>query len=151
MSAEENLNKLKINLPKAHDHVGSYLASKIIGNLVYISGQLPLNQEGKLIKGKIGKDLSLEQGRDSAKLCALNLLAQLKKLIGSLDKVKSCIKITGYVNSTDFFIDQPKVINGASDLISQIFGDKGKHTRAAVSVNSLPLGAAVEVEGIFEI
>ena len=151
MSAEENLNKLKINLPKAPDPVGSYVASKIIGNLVYISGQLPLNQEGKLIKGKIGKDLSLEQGRDSAKLCALNLLAQLKKLIGSLDKVKSCIKITGYVNSTDFFIDQPKVINGASDLISQIFGDKGKHTRAAVSVNSLPLGASVEVEGIFEI
>tara|TARA_A100001011_G_C14215513_1_gene801854 strand:- start:116 stop:571 length:456 start_codon:yes stop_codon:yes gene_type:complete len=151
MSAEENLNKLKINLPKAPDPVGSYVASKIIGNLVYISGQLPLNQEGKLIKGKIGKDLSLEQGRDSAKLCALNLLAQLKKLIGSLDKVKSCIKITGYVNSTDFFIDQPKVINGASDLISQIFGDKGKHARAAVSVNSLPLGASVEVEGIFEI
>ena len=151
MSAEENLNKLKINLPKAPDPVGSYVASKIIGNLVYISGQLPLNQEGKLIKGKIGKDLSLEQGRDSAKLCAVNLLAQLKKIIGSLDKVKSCIKITGYVNSTDFFIDQPKVINGASDLISQIFGDKGKHTRAAVSVNSLPLGASVEVEGIFEI
>ena len=151
MSAEENLNKLKINLPKAPDPVGSYVASKIIGNLVYISGQLPLNQEGKLIKGKIGKDLSLEQGRDSAKLCAVNLLAQLKKIIGSLDKVKSCIKITGYVNSTDFFIDQPKVINGASDLISQIFGDKGKHARAAVSVNSLPLGASVEVEGIFEL
>ena len=151
MSAEKNLNKFNINLPKAPDPVGAYVASKIVGNLVYISGQLPLSNEGKLIKGKIGKDLSLEQGRDSAKLCALNLLAQLKKLIGSLDKVKSCIKITGYVNSTDFFIDQPKVINGASDLISQIFGDKGKHARAAVSVNSLPLGASVEVEGIFEI
>ena len=151
MTAEENLNKLKINLPKAPDPVGAYVASKIVGNLVFISGQLPLNQEGKLIKGKIGKDLSLEQGQESAKLCALNLLAQLKKISGSLDKVKSCVKITGYVNSIDTFVDQPKIINGASDLISQIFEDKGKHTRAAVSVNSLPLGASVEVEGIFEV
>ena len=151
MSAEKNLNKLNINLPKAPDPVGAYVASKIVGNLVYISGQLPLDNEGKLIKGKIGKDLNLEQGQESANLCALNLLAQLKKITGSLDKVKSCIKITGYVNSTDSFIDQPKVINGASDLISQIFGDKGKHARAAVSVNSLPLGASVEVEGIFEV
>ena len=151
MSAEKNLNKLNINLPKAPDPVGAYVASKIVGNLVYISGQLPLSNEGKLIKGKIGKDLNLEQGQESAKLCALNLLAQLKKITGSLDKVKSCIKITGYVNSTDSFIDQPKVINGASDLISQIFGDKGKHARAAVSLSSLPLGASVEVEGIFEV
>ena len=151
MSAEKNLNKLNINLPKAPDPVGAYVASKIVGNLVYISGQLTLSNEGKLIKGKIGKDLNLQQGQESAKLCALNLLAQLKKITGSLDKVKSCIKITGYVNSTDSFIDQPKVINGASDLISQIFGDKGKHARAAVSVNSLPLGASVEVEGIFEV
>ena len=151
MSVEENLKKLKINLPKAPDPVGAYVASKIVGNLVYISGQLPLSHEGKLIKGKIGKDLTLEQGQESARLCALNLLAQLKKISGSLDKVKGCVKITGYVNSSDTFIDQPKVINGASDLISQIFGDKGKHTRAAVSVNSLPLGASVEVEGIFEV
>ena len=151
MSAEENLNKIKVNLPKAPDPVGSYVASKVVGKLVFISGQLPLNHEGKLIKGKIGKDLNLEQGQESAKLCALNLLAQLKKITGSLDKVKSCVKLTGYVNSIDTFVDQPKVINGASDLISQIFGDKGKHTRAAVSVNSLPLGASVEVEGIFEL
>ena len=149
MSAEENLSKLKVNLPKAPDPVGAYVASKVIGKLVFISGQLPLNHEGKLIKGKIGKDLNLEQGQESAKLCALNLLAQLKKITGNLDKVKSCVKLTGYVNSIDTFVDQPKVINGASDLISQIFGDKGKHTRAAVSVNSLPLGASVEVEGIF--
>ena len=151
MSAEENLSKLKVNLPKAPDPVGSYVASKVVGKLVFISGQLPLNHEGKLIKGKIGKDLNLEQGQESAKLCALNLLAQLKKITGSLDKVKSCVKLTGYVNSIDTFVDQPKVINGASDLISQIFGDKGKHTRAAVSVNSLPLGASVEIEGIFEL
>ena len=151
MTAEENLKKLNINLPKAPDPVGAYVASKIVGNLVFISGQLPLNSEGKLIKGKVGKELNLEQGQEAAKLCALNLLAQLKKISGSLDKVKGCVKITGYVNSIDSFVDQPKIINGASDLISKIFGDKGKHTRAAVSANSLPLGAAVEVEGIFEI
>ena len=151
MSTEENLKKLNINLPKAPDPVGAYVASKIVGNLVFISGQLPLNSTGQLIKGKIGKELSLEQGQEAAKFCALNIIAQLKKKCGSLDKVKGCVKITGYVNSIDSFIDQPKVINGASDLISKIFGDKGKHTRAAVSVNSLPLGVAVEIEGIFEI
>ena len=151
MSTEENLKKLNINLPKAPDPVGAYVASKIVGNLVFISGQLPLNSEGKLIKGKVGKELDLEQGQEAAKFCALNLLAQAKKICGNLGKIKSCVKITGYVNSIDTFVDQPKVINGASDLISMIFGDKGKHTRAAVSVNSLPLGAAVEIEGIFEI
>jgi len=151
MSIEDNLKKLNINLPKAPDPVGAYVASKIVGNLVFISGQLPLNSDGKLTKGKVGKEMSLEEGQEAAKFCALNLLAQLKKICGSLDKVKGCVKITGYVNSIDSFVDQPKIINGASDLISQIFGDKGKHTRAAVSVNSLPLGAAVEVEGIFEV
>ena len=151
MSTEENLKKLNINLPKAPDPVGAYVASKIVGNLVFISGQLPIDSEGKLIKGKIGKELNLEQGQQAAKFCALNLLAQLKKICGSLDKVKGCVKITGYVNSIDSFVDQPKIINGASDLISQIFGNIGKHTRAAVSVNSLPLGAAVEIEGIFEV
>jgi len=151
MSAEENLKKLNIDLPKAPDPVGSYVASKIAGNLVFISGQVPFDSGGKLIKGKVGKELSLEQAQEAAKFCALNLLAQLKKICGNLDKVKGCVKITGYVNSVDSFVDQPKVINGASDLISKVFGDKGKHARAAVSANSLPLGASVEVEGIFEI
>ena len=151
MSAEQNLKKLNINLPKAPDPVGAYVASKIVGNLVFISGQLPLDSGGKLIKGKVGKELNQEQGQEAAKFCALNLLAQLKKICGSLDKVKGCVKITGYVNSIDSFVDQPKIVNGASDLISQIFGNIGKHTRAAVSVNSLPLGAAVEIEGIFEV
>jgi enamine deaminase RidA (YjgF/YER057c/UK114 family) len=151
MSAEENLKKLNIDLPKAPDPVGSYVASKIAGNLVFISGQVPFDSGGKLIKGKVGKELSLERAQEAAKFCALNLLAQLKKICGNLDKVKGCVKITGYVNSVDSFIDQPKVINGASDLISKVFGDKGKHARAAVSANSLPLGASVEVEGIFEI
>ena len=151
MSIEDSLKKLNIELPKAPDPVGSYVASKISGNLVFISGQVPFDSNGKLIKGKVGKELNMEQAQEAAKFCALNLLAQLKKICGNLDKVKGCVKITGYVNSIDSFIDQPKVINGASDLISKIFGDKGKHTRAAVSANSLPLGAAVEVEGIFEI
>ena len=151
MSAEENLKKLNIDLPKAPDPVGSYVASKIAGNLVFISGQVPFDSGGKLIKGKVGKELSLERAQEAAKFCALNLLAQLKKICGNLDKVKGCVKITGYVNSVDSFIDQPKVINGASDLISKVFGDKGKHARAAISANSLPLGASIEVEGIFEI
>ena len=151
MPAEENLKKLNINLPKAPDPVGGYVASKIVGNLVFISGQLPMDSDGKLIKGTVGKEINLEQGQEAAKLCALNLLAQLKKICGNLDKVKSCVKITGYVNSVESFVDQPKIINGASNLISNIFGNNGKHTRAAVSVNSLPLGAVVEVEGIFEV
>tara|TARA_B100000959_G_scaffold179995_1_gene188263 strand:- start:115 stop:570 length:456 start_codon:yes stop_codon:yes gene_type:complete len=151
MSIEENLKKLNIELPKAPDPVGSYVASKIAGNLVFISGQIPINSAGKLIKGKVGKELNLEQAQEAAKFCTLNLLAQLKKICGNLDKVKGCVKITGYVNSIDSFIDQPKVINGASDLISKVFGDKGKHARAAISANSLPLGASIEVEGIFEI
>ncbi len=151
MSIEDRLKELNINLPKAPDPVGAYVASKIVKNLIYISGQLPLDSKGNLIKGKIGKEISLEQGKQAAEICALNLLAQLQKISGSLDKVKGCIKITGYVNSIDSFTDQPKIINGASDLISKIFGDIGKHTRAAVSVNSLPLGAAVEIEGIFEL
>ena len=151
MSIEDSLKKLNIELPKAPDPVGSYVASKISGNLVFISGQVPFDSNGKLIKGKVGKELNMEQAQEAAKFCALNLLAQLKKICGNLDKVKGCVKITGYVNSIDSFVDQPKIINGASDLISQVFGDKGKHTRAAVSVNSLPLGAAVEVDGIFEL
>ena len=151
MTPEENIKKLNIVLPKAPDPVGSYVASKIVGNLIFISGQVSFNSNGILTKGKIGKDLSLEQGQEAAEHCALNILAQLKKKCGNLNKVKGCIKLTGYVNSTDSFTEQPKIINGASNLISNIFGDKGKHTRAAVSVNSLPLGAAVEVDGIFEL
>ena len=152
MSIENKLKSLSINLPKAPDPVGAYVASKITGNLVFISGQVSFDNNAKLIKGKVGKELDLNQAQKAAEFCALNILAQLKKFCnGNLDKVKGCVKITGYVNSTDSFIDQPKVINGASDIISKVFDDKGKHARAAVSVNSLPLGAAVEVEAIFEI
>ena len=152
MSAEDNLKKMNIQLPEPPSPVGSYVGSKISGNLIYISGQIPFKSDGKLITGKVGRELNLEEAQNAAKLCALNLLAQLKKACdGNLDKVKGCTKITGYVNSVDNFTEQPKVINGASDLISKVFGEIGKHTRAAVSVNSLPLGVPVEVDAIFEI
>ena len=152
MKIEERLKSLKIILPKAPDPVGAYVASKISKNLIFISGQVPLKPDGKLITGKVGKDLDLKEAQEAAKVCGINILSQLKKICnGDLDKVKSCVKLTGYVNSTDNFTQQPQVINGASDLISSIFENTGKHTRAAVSVNSLPFGAAVEIDGIFEI
>ena len=152
MSTSETLKKLNIELPNAPDPVGAYVAFKKIGKLIFISGQLPIGKDGNLIKGKIGKKLSLTDGQKAAKLCAINILAQAKKAAGGdLDKIKSCIKITGFVNSTDDFVDQPKVINPASEVISTVFGNNGKHARAAVSTNSLPLGAAVEIDAIFEL
>ena len=148
----ENLKKLNITLPAPPDPVGAYVAYKKVGNLLYISGQLPIDSQGKIIKGKIGKELSLEDGQKASKFCVINILAQAKKAMdGDLDKIKNCIKITGFVNSIDSFVDQPKVINPASETLSAVFGENGKHTRAAVSTNSLPLGAAVEIDAIFEI
>jgi enamine deaminase RidA (YjgF/YER057c/UK114 family) len=152
MSAEENLKKLKIDLPDAPSPVGAYLAYKIIKNFVFISGQVSFRNNGELIKGKLGLNLTLEQGQDAAKACAINILSQIKAACdGDLNKIKNCVKLTGFVNSIDSFIDQPKVINAASEIMMQILGESGKHSRAAVSVNSLPLGAAVEIEAIFEI
>jgi len=152
MSFENKIKELKINLPKAADPVGSYVATKIVGKLLYISGQISMNENAELIKGKLGKEINTENGYKAAERCALNIVAQAKKACNNdLSKIKSCIKLTGFVNSTDDFIEQPKVINGASDLISSIFGDAGMHTRAAVSTNSLPLGVAVEVDAIFEL
>tara|TARA_B100000123_G_scaffold128476_1_gene94709 strand:- start:88 stop:549 length:462 start_codon:yes stop_codon:yes gene_type:complete len=152
MSFENKIKELNIKLPKAADPVGSYVATKIIGNLLFISGQISINENGELIKGKVGKDLDTEAGYNAAKRCALSIVAQVKKACNDdLSKIKSCVKLTGFVNSTDNFIDQPKVINGASDLIASIFGDAGMHTRAAVSTNSLPLGVSVEVDAIFEL
>jgi enamine deaminase RidA (YjgF/YER057c/UK114 family) len=152
LTIEDNIKKLNINLPDAPDPIGSYVATKIVGKFLYISGQVSINEKGEFIKGKVGKELNLEEGYEAAKRCALNIVSQAKKACGNdLSGIKSCIKLTGYVNSTDNFTDQPKIINGASDLISSVFGEIGKHTRAAVSVNSLPLGVAVEVDAIFEI
>ena len=139
-------------MPNAPDPVGSYVATKIVSKFLYISGQVSINEKGEFIKGKVGKELNLEEGYEASKRCALNIVSQAKKACGNdLSRIKSCIKLTGYVNSTDNFTDQPKIINGASDLISSVFGEIGKHTRAAVSVNSLPLGVAVEVDAIFEL
>ena len=152
MSFEDNLKKLNINLPSAANPVGSYVATKISGKLLFISGQISMSSDGELIKGKVGNDLNTEEAYKAAERCGLSIVAQVKKACeGDLSKVKSCIKLTGFVNSTDDFTEQPKVINGASDLIASIFGEAGMHTRAAVSTNSLPLGVSVEVDAIFEL
>ena len=152
MSFEENINKENIILPKAAAPVGSYVAFKKVEKLLYISGQISIDKDGNLIKGKLGEDLKTEDGYKAAVRCALSIIAQAKSACDNdLSKIKSCVKLTGFVNSTDDFTDQPKVINPASETLSSVFGDKGKHTRAAVSTNSLPLGAAVEIDAIFEI
>ena len=152
MSYEEKIKELKINLPEAKAPVGNYVATKVSGKMLFVSGQISVDETGQLIKGKVGKDLDTEAGYNAAKRCALSIIAQVKKACNNdLSKVKSCVKLTGFVNSTDEFIDQPKVLNGASDLIASVFGDAGMHTRAAVSTNSLPLGVSVEVDAIFEL
>ena len=152
MTIDKKIEELKIVLPEAKAPVGSYVATKIVGKLLFISGQISINEKGELIKGKIGEELSPEDGYNAAKRCGLSIISQVKNACDNdLSKIKSCIKLTGYVNSTEDFIEQPKVINGASDIIASIFGDAGMHTRAAVSANSLPLGVSVEVDAIFEL
>ena len=152
MSYEEKIKELKINLPEAKAPVGNYVATKVSGKMLFVSGQISIDETGQLIKGKVGKDLNTDAGYNAAKRCALSIIAQVKKACNNdLSKVKSCVKLTGFVNSTDEFIDQPKVLNGASDLIASVFGEAGMHTRAAVSTNSLPLGVSVEVDAIFEL
>ena len=152
MSFEEKIKELKINLPEAKAPVGNYVATKVSGKMLFVSGQISIDETGQLIKGKVGKDLDTDAGYNAAKRCALSIIAQVKKACNNdLSKVKSCVKLTGFVNSTNEFIDQPKVLNGASDLIASVFGDAGMHTRAAVSTNSLPLGVSVEVDAIFEL
>ena len=152
MSFDNKLNELNLKLPEAKPPVGSYVATKIIGKLLFISGQISIDENGQLIKGKIGQDLTTDEGYKAAERCGLSIVAQAKEACkGDLSKIKSCVKLTGFVNSIDSFTEQPKVINGASDLIASIFGDAGMHTRAAVSTNSLPLGVSVEVDAIFEL
>jgi len=149
---EKNINKLGIVIPDAPAPVGAYVAFKFVNKLLFISGQISVDSNGRFIKGKVGKDIDLKKGQEAAKLCAINIIAQAKKACsGDLEKISSCIKLTGFVNSSDEFIDQPKIINGASELISAVFGENGKHTRAAISVNSLPLGVSVEIDAIFEL
>ena len=152
MNFEKKIEELKIILPEAKPPVGSYVATKLVGNLLYISGQISISKNGELIKGKVGKELTTDEGYKAAERCGLSIISQAKVACGGdLSKIKSCVKLTGFVNSTDNFIEQPKVINGASDLIASVFGEAGMHTRAAVSANSLPLGVSVEVDAVFEL
>jgi len=152
MTFDENIKKLNIKLPEAKAPAGNYVATKITGKMLFVSGQISIDENGQLIKGKIGKELDTDAGYNAAKRCALSIVAQVKNACDNdLSKVKSCVKLTGFVNSTEDFSEQPKVINGASDLIVSIFGEVGMHTRAAVSTNSLPLGVSVEVDAIFEL
>ena len=134
MSFENRIKELNIKLPAAKAPAGNYVASKIIGKLLYISGQISIDESGELIKGKVGKDLDSEKAYQAAKRCGMSIITQAKSACGGdLSKIKSCVKLTGFVNSTETFIEQPKVINGASDLLASIFGEAGMHTRAAVS------------------
>ena len=152
MDFNKKISDLGIVLPEAKAPVGNYVATRIMGKLLYISGQISVNEQGELIKGKVGKDLNIDQAYLAAKRCGLSIIAQAKNACdGDLSKIKSCIKLTGFVNSIDTFNDQPKVINGASDIMVEVFGSSGMHTRAAVSTNSLPLGVSVEVDAIFEL
>lgn len=149
---ETRLIELSLDIPKAAIPVGNYVAYVITGSLVFVSGQLPLVNGELKYKGKVGADVSLEDGQAAARACALNLVAQVRAACGgNLDRVKRVVKLSGFVNSNPDFTQQANVINGASDLMVQIFGDAGKHARAAVSSPSLPLGAAVEIDAVFEI
>jgi enamine deaminase RidA (YjgF/YER057c/UK114 family) len=151
MSPEDKLKKLNIELPEAPTPLGSYIPVVRTGNLVFLSGILPVKQ-GKLIRqGRVGEDISIDEAREDAKTVTINALSVLKATIGSLDKVKRCVKVTGYVASAPDFTEQSKVLNAASDLLYEIFGEAGRHVRAAVGVNVLPLNSPVEIEFIFEV
>lgn len=149
---DARLAELKIELPKAAAPVANYVPVVLVGNLAFLSGQVTAwNGEFKF-RGKLGRDFTIEQGQEAAQICALNIVAQLKAALGGdLDRVKRCVRLGVFVNCTPDFTDQPKVGNGASDLLVQIFGDAGKHARTAVGTNSLPLDVAVEIDAIFEV
>ena len=148
---EERLKDAGIVLPTPPAPAGNYVPVVVTGGLAVVSGQIA-SKDGKVaIKGKLGADVSVEQGAEAAKLCAINILTQLKAAIGDLDRVTRCVRLAGFVNCTPDFTDQPKVMNGASDVMALAFGEAGKHARVAVGAPSLPLGTAVEVEALFEI
>ena len=149
---EQNIKNLGLNIPDLPKALANYVPYKIIGKTIYISGQAPV-QNGELIyKGKVGSDISIEEGIEAAKLCVINIIAALKTgLEGDWDKLDSFVKLTGFVNCQDNFTDQPKIINGASDMLVEIFGDQGRHARVAVGSNALPLGIAVEIDAIVQL
>ncbi|WP_428028324.1 RidA family protein [Altererythrobacter sp.] len=150
MTIDARLQELGIALPKAAAPVASYVPVVVEGGFAHVSGQLPF-VDGELVTGRLGQDVSLEDGTAAARACGLMILAQLEAALGSLDRVKRIVKLGGFVNSAADFTDQPKVVNGASDLMMEVFGDAGKHARAAVGVPALPLGAAVEVDAVVAI
>ena len=149
---DENIKNLGLNIPDLPKALANYVPYKIIGKTIYISGQAPV-QNGELIyKGKVGSDISIEEGVEAAKLCVINIIAALKAgLEDDWDKLDSFVKLTGFVNCLDNFTDQPKIINGASDMLVEIFGDQGRHARVAVGSNALPLGIAVEIDAIVQL
>jgi enamine deaminase RidA (YjgF/YER057c/UK114 family) len=152
---EEKILALGIELPNAPQSAGSYVQVAITGNLVFVSGQIPV-EPGSIpmqvkFKGKVGKDISLEEGQEAARLCTINALAQLKSTLGSLEKIRKFVKVSGFVNCDASFSNHPQIINGASDFIVQLFGEKGRHSRSAIGASSLPLDSAVEIEFVVEI
>jgi enamine deaminase RidA (YjgF/YER057c/UK114 family) len=151
MQVEARLKQLGIELPPAITPVANYVPAAGTGNLVFLSGHGPVKEDGTLITGKVGADLTVEQGYQTARLIAIGLLGSLKAEIGELDRVKRIVKLLGFVNCTAEFADQPKVINGASDFLVEVFGEKGRHARSAVGTNALPINIAVEIEMIVEI
>ena len=150
-SIDARLSELGIELPEAKAPLANYVPCVRTGNLLFVSGQVPLGANGLEFVGRCGSEYGIEEGRAAARLCALNILAQAKAALGSLDHVKRIVKVNGYVNSTPDFNDHPKVINGASDLFADVFGEAGRHARAAIGVANLPSGVAVEVEAVLEV
>jgi len=148
---DKKLSDLGIVLPVPASPIANYLGFVRTGALLFVSGQICLESGGKLTKGKLGQNVSIEDGQKAARVCAVNLLAQVKAAVGDLDKVTRVVRLGGFINSDPAFVDGPKVMNGASDLMVEVFGDKGRHARSTVGVASLPLDAAVEVEGLFEL
>jgi enamine deaminase RidA (YjgF/YER057c/UK114 family) len=148
---EEKIKQMGITIPEAVKPLAAYIPAMQVGNLVMTSGQVPISAGTVKYQGKVGRDLSEEEGKEAAKLCALNCLSAIKSVIGNLDKIKRVVKLTVFINSAEGFTAQPKVANGASEFIGEIFGDAGKHVRSAVGVSELPLNSAVEIEMIVEI
>ena len=149
---ERKLTELGISLPKPASPVANYVPFVRVGTLLFVSGQVCLDEAGKLVaKGKLGNGVSIDDGQKAARACAINLLAQLKAALGDLDKVVRVVRLGGFINSSPGFTDGPKVMNGASDLMVEVFGDRGRHARSTVGVAALPADAAVEVEGTFEV
>ncbi|WP_420547298.1 RidA family protein [Curvivirga sp.] len=150
-TVEAKLQELGIELPNAPQPAGSYVQHYQSGNLLFVAGQIPFWNGELKFQGKVGQEFSIEEGQEAAKTCALNIIAQIKDAVGDLDKVARIVRLNGFVNCPTDFADHPKVINGASDLMGEIFGEKGKHTRIALGAGSLPLNVAVEIDAVIEI